>query len=95
MKAHILISSSYGFDHNWTLVVSTATKTKSFYLGQDVKFCGRVLGMSPSYVVSQIKTREIEEGTKGNTKLAKFICQSLGLNGKNIDAFQSWEFCSQ
>jgi hypothetical protein len=95
MNAHILISSSYGFDHNWTLVVSTATKTKSFYLGQDSKFCGRVLGMSPSYVVSQIGTREIDEGTKGNIKLAKFICQSLGLNGRNIDKFETWSFCSQ
>lgn len=95
MKAHILISSSYGFDHNWTLVVSTTKKTKSFYLGQDVKFCQRVLGMSPSYIVSQIGTREIDEGEKGNTKLAKFICNELGLNGRNIDSFESWAFCSQ
>ena len=95
MKAQILISSSYGFDYNWTLVVSTATKTKSFYLGQDVKFCSRVLGMDSSYVVSQIGTREINEGTKGNVKLAKFICQSLGLNGKNIDKIESWGLCAQ
>ena len=95
MKTHILISSSYGFDHNWTLVVSTESKTKSFYLGQDVKFCSRVLGMDSSYIVSQIGTREIDEGTKGNTKLAKFICQSLGLNGRNIDKFETWSFCGQ
>jgi len=95
MKAHILISSSYGFDHNWTLVVSTPTKTRSFYLGQDVKFCQRVVGMDTPYVISQIGTREIAEGTKGNTKLAKFICQSLGLNGKNIDKIESWGLCSQ
>jgi len=95
MKTHILISFSYGFDHNWTLVVSTPKKTKSFYLGQDVKFCERVLGMSPSYIVSKINTREIDEGTKGNTKLAKFICNQLGLNGRNIDKIQSWELCSQ
>ena len=80
MKAQILISSSYGFDHNWTLVVSTPKKTRSFYLGQDVKFCQRVLGMDTSYVVSQIGTREIAEGTKGNTKLANFICKFFKSN---------------
>jgi hypothetical protein len=95
MKAHILISSNYGFDHNWTLVISTTKKTKSFYLGQDVKFCDRVLGMSASYVVSQIGTREIAKGTKGNTKLAKFICNELGLNGRNIDKIESWGLCCQ
>jgi hypothetical protein len=94
MKAHILISSSYGFDHNWTLVVSTPKKTRSFYLGQDVKFCQRVLGMDTSYIVSQIGTREIAEGTKGNTKLANFICKSLGLNGKNLDKIESWGLCA-
>lgn len=95
MKAHILITSEYGFVHNWTLVVSTAKKTKSFYLGQDVKFCDRVLGMTPSYIVSKIGTGLIREGTKGNTKLANFICKSLGLNGRNIDKIEPWGLCCQ
>jgi hypothetical protein len=95
MKAQIQITSSYGFVHNWILVVSTATKTRSFYLGQDVKFCQRVLGMDTSYVISQIGTNQINEGTKGNIKLAKFICQSLGLNGNNIDKIESWGLCCQ
>lgn len=95
MNAEIKISSSYGFDHNWTLVVSTKTKTKSFYLGQDVKFCSRVLEMDPSYIIKQIGTGEISEGTPGNEKLAKFICKELGLNGRNIHKFEDWEFCAQ
>ena len=95
MKAEIKISSSYGFDHNWTLVVSTKTKTKSFLLGQDVKFCSRVLGMEPSYVVQQIGTREIDNGTPGNKKLAKFILKELGLNGRNIDKIEPWGLCAQ
>ena len=95
MKAHIQITSDYGFDHNWTLVVSTAKKTKSFYLGQDVKFCGRVLGMTPRNIVSIIGTGEIGEGEKGNIRLAEFICKALGLNGRNIDKFDIWQFCSQ
>ena len=95
MKAEIQISSSYGFDHNWTLVVSTAKKTKSFFLGQDVKFCSRVLGMEPSYIIQQIGTREIDNGTPGNKKLAKFILKELGLNGRNIDKIEPWGLCAQ
>ena len=95
MNAEIKITSNYGFDHNWTLVVSTKTKTKSFYLGQDVKFCSRVLGMEPSYVVQQIGTGEISEGTPGNKKLAKFICKELNLNGRNIDKIEPWALCAQ
>ena len=95
MKAEIQISSSYGFDHNWTLVVSTAKKTKSFYLGQDVKFCSRVLGMETSYVIQQIGTREVDNGTPGNKKLAKFICKELNLNGRNIDKIEPWALCAQ
>jgi hypothetical protein len=95
MNAEIKITSNYGFDHNWTLVVSTKTKTKTFYLGQDVKFCNRVLEMDTSYVVKQIGTGEIYEGTIGNKKLAKFICKELGLNGRNIDKVEPWGLCSE
>ena len=51
--------------------------------------------MDTSYVVSQIGTSDISEGTNGNKKLAKFICNSLGLNGNNISKIQSWELCCQ
>ena len=95
MKAEIKISSNYGFDHNWTLVLSTPKLTKSFYLGQDVKFCRRVLGMEPSYIVKQIGTGVIDEGTTGNRKLAKFICKQLNLTAKNIDEIESWGLCAQ
>lgn len=95
MNAEIKIGSNYGFDHNWTLVVSTPKKTKSFYLGQDVKFCQRVLGMDTSYLVKQIGTREIGYGTRGNKRLAKFICNELGLNGRNIDKVRPWDLCAE
>jgi hypothetical protein len=95
MKANILIETSYGFCHNWTLLVSTAKKKKTFFLGQDVKFCSRVLGMDTSYIVSQIGTREISEGKRGNEKLAKFICENLGINGKNFHKFEGWAFSCQ
>ena len=95
MKAEIRISSSYGFDHNWTLKVSTPKKTKEFYLGQDVKFCSRVLGMDTGDVIRAIGTRNINEGSRGNKKLAKFICEQLKLDGKKIDKIQPWELCCQ
>ena len=74
----VLISSSYGFDHNWTLCVDQ----KEFYLGQDVKFCSRVLGMEPTYVAQQIGSGDISNPVV-NKKLAKFIVKSLDLNKKN------------
>ncbi len=95
MKAEIEINCQYGFAYYWTLVVSTPKKTKSFMLGQDVKFCNRVLGMDTSYLVQEIGTREIGYGTPGNKKLAKFICNELGLNGRNIDKIEPWGLCAE
>ena len=95
MKAEIIVSSNYGFDRNWTLVVSTPKKTKSFLLGQDVKFCNRVLGMEPKYIIEQIGTSEIDEGTKGNKKLAEFICKHLNVNGRTMTSIEPWALCCQ
>ena len=83
------------FGHNWTLEISTAKVTKSMYLGQDIKFCNRVLNMAPSYVIDQIGTREVDNGTKGNALLAKFICKELGINGWNFKRLNAWELCAQ
>jgi hypothetical protein len=95
MLAEIKITSNYGFDHNWTLVVSTPKKTKEFYLGQDVKFCSRVLGMDTHHIVEQIGTNVIDQGTIGNRKLAKFICKELNVNGRNINKLETWSLCAQ
>ncbi len=86
---NIIISSNYGFDHNWTLMI----KNKSFYLGQDVKFCHRVLGMSPSYIVQQIGSAHIQD-EKVNRKLARFIVKQLG-GTKSIINLQPWELCAE
>jgi hypothetical protein len=95
MKAEIKVTVQYGFAHYWELIVSTKTKQKRFFLGQDVKFCARVLGMEPTYIAQQIGTREIDNGTPGNKKLAKFICDELGLNGRNIDKIEAWGLCAE
>lgn len=95
MKAHIKLSDNYGFGKCWNLVVTIKKKVKSFYLGQDSKFCSRVLGMETAYVVQQIGTRDINEGTKGNKKLANFIIETLELDAKKLEALQPWELSCQ
>lgn len=86
----ISITSNYGFDHNWTLTCFG----RSFYLGQDVKFCSRVLGMEPSSVVNAIGTNRVDT-PKGSEKLAKFICKKLGITKSNVNKLESWDLCAQ
>ena len=87
MKVHIT-RGGYGFGHEWTL----EAYGKQYYLGQDVKFCSRVLGVSPNTIVSAIGSPEIEVPAVNN-KLAKFICNELGITRKtNINA---WDLCAQ
>jgi hypothetical protein len=84
----IITRGSYGFGHEWTL----EAYGKKYYLGQDVKFCSRVLGVSPSTVVAHIGSPEIEVPAVNN-RLAKFICNELGITRKtNINA---WDLCAQ
>ena len=94
MKAQIKINSSYGFDHNWTLEVTTNEGIKTFYLGQDVKFCSRVLNCEPSYIVKQIGSNDLSKETT-KKKLAKFIVNSLNLNRSNIKNINSWQLCAE
>lgn len=94
MKTRIEITSHYGFDHNWTLICETSKVTRSFYLGQDVKFCSRVLGLTPRDIVEAIGTREIDT-KQGNLKLAKFICKQIGLDGRSMHKLQNWVLCSE
>ena len=87
MKVHIT-RGSYGFGHEWTLEVYG----KQYYLGQDVKFCSRVLGMEPRYIVEQIGSPEIEVPAV-NKRLAKFICDELGITRST--KLQPLELCAQ
>lgn len=96
MKAKVIVSrGEYGFGHTWCLVVETKKHSQRFYLGQDGKFCRRVLGMDPSIVVARIGTREIDNDTKGNRLLAKFICSELNINGRNFHKISAWGLCAQ
>ena len=81
MKAKVIVSrGAYSIGHDWCLVLETKKYHQRFYLGQDNKFCTRVLGLSTSDVVARIGTREIDNDTKGNRILAKFICKQLNIS---------------
>ena len=95
MKASIKITmGDYGFSHNWTLVVELGRgKVKEFWLGQDVKFLNRVLGVSPSDVVEAIGSRNIQE-PKVNKRLASYILDALELDKQSISRLSPWELAS-
>jgi hypothetical protein len=91
MKPIIVVTpNGYGFGHDWSLVV----KGRSFYLGQDAKFCQRVLGMRGSEVADAIGSNDLSKDTT-RRRLAAFIIQSLGLDQEQIESLQSWELCCQ
>ena len=87
----IITRGDYGFSHNWTLEYNK----KQFYLGQDVKFCNRVLGIGPRVIIEAIGTDEIDNDTIGNKKLARFIVKELGLTKSNTKDLNTWELCAQ
>ena len=96
MKSTIRITAGgYGFSRHWSLEVEAKGFARSFYLGQDVKFCSRVLGMSPLEVVQAIGTGEISEGQTGNSKLAKFIIKELGLTLKKMNELDAWSLSAE
>jgi hypothetical protein len=91
MKASIQITSNYGFDHNWTLHIEINGKRKSFYLGQDVKVCSRLLHMQPRDVIQAIGTNDITS-ENGNKKLAHFIVKTIKeIHSINFKDLQPWE----
>ena len=82
--------NAYGFGHDWTLNAFGRT----FYLGQDVKFCRRVLGMTGGQVASQIGTNDLR-GEEARENLAAFILEMFDLDETSIQNLQSWELCAQ
>ncbi len=86
----IVITQHYGFAHYWTLIY----RNKRYHLGQDVKFCNRVLNMLPRDVVEAIGDNDLSN-EKTNRKLARFIVSTLKerhlINFKNL---QTWELCA-
>lgn len=82
--------NGYGFGYDWTLNVNG----KSFYLGQDVKFCQRVLGMSGRQVVDAIGDNDLSK-LETREALANFIMDCLELDEDALSDLQPWELCCQ
>lgn len=85
----ILARSSMPWLSIWTLSVYG----RKFYLGQDVKFCHRCLGMAPGDVVKIIGGNDLTK-KRINTNLARLICNSLDLNRSNVKQLSSWSLAA-
>jgi hypothetical protein len=86
--------NGYGFGYDWNLVVNTDKGVKSFYLGQDSKFCTRVLGLSPREVINEIGTDDLRTEENRNL-LGQFIVDHLGLDEEKLESLSPWELCCQ
>lgn len=86
----VTISTSYGFVKSWTL----DAYGKQFYLGQDVKFCSRVLGAEPAQVARELGTNDLSEDST-RRRLARYIMNSLDIDKSKIKTLQSWELCAE
>lgn len=83
--------NAYGFGHDWYLNVETTEGIKNFRLGQDVKVCSRMLGMTPKQVCDEIGSNDLRnEETRKN--LGQFILNTLGICFEDeINNLQPWE----
>lgn len=81
----IVARSSMPWCSIWTLNVYG----RKFYLGQDVKFCNRVLGIGPGMVVKFIGSNHIYKKSI-NRKLARFICNELNITRSTVKQFEPW-----
>jgi len=85
----IVAKSSMPWCRIWTLNVYG----RKFYLGQDVKFCHRVLGMGPGDVVNIIGGNDLTK-KRINANLARFICFTLDINRSTVKNLSSWSLAA-
>jgi hypothetical protein len=90
MALPIIQVSRGEWGHNWTL----DAYGKQFYLGQDGKFCSRVLGMRGSDVVEAIGSNDLRQD-KVRRKLARFIINQLELDKEKLMSIEPWGLCCQ
>ena len=98
MKASVISTrNGYGFGYDWQLSISTKkSPNKMFLLGQDCKFCSRVLGMDMSYIFSLLRIKEGRIVTEIEARrFGRFIIKELGLTEKILNDLQPWELCCQ
>ncbi len=49
--------NNYGFGHDWSLNISKGKKINSFWLGQSVKVCSRLIGIEQNDLVDLVKSK--------------------------------------
>lgn len=103
MKALVtssLVNYSCGFFvRNWSLtVIFRGNKKKVFFLGQDVKWCHRILGVDLRDVLEISGVNIKDHALKyeiNQLKLGRFIKGELGLTSKKCRDLEPWELCCQ
>ena len=91
--------TGYSFWHTWTLVIPTKKgDQQTYYLGQDVKFISRVLGMDSTYFRNLVCGElGINNGAlnmehpKVKEAIAQVIVEELG-GVKHILASNPWDY---
>jgi hypothetical protein len=86
----ISVTRSYGLFYYWTLVAFG----KAFYLGQDSKFCQRILQKDGNDVIAAIGSSDMRQ-PETRQKLAAYIIEQLGLTEEKANALQEWELCAE
>jgi hypothetical protein len=96
IEASIRITpNGYGFGHDWTLVLIKDGIPRTFWLGQDVKYCSRA-GLDPASIVAYLGSNNLKD-PDNNEKLAWLIMENLSdedpdeVAEKIYEHLQSWE----
>jgi hypothetical protein len=77
IKASVRITpNGYGFGHDWTLVLIKDGIPRTFWLGQDVKYCSRA-GLDPASIVDCLGGNNLKD-PDNNEKLAWLIIENIG-----------------
>ena len=99
MQPTISIDNGELGSHNWSLVLSDPMQV--FWLGQDVKFVQRVLGMDCSYLCSLVHERMGDavgqlnmDDPKVREAIAVTIIDQVG-GTQNVRKLESWDLSSQ
>jgi hypothetical protein len=96
MKVSIEPEPYYFGTHRWMLNVVFGRKnkkTKRFFLGQDVKFCSRVLGYEIEDLFDDLKIKKWNQ--KSSQKLGNFIIRELELTSKILNNLNEWELSAE
>lgn len=90
---------SYGFGHEWTLVLPATKKhpEKRLWLGDCSKFCGRILGMDGrdlSYAIGEGYQPLRCDRDSTMRKVAAYIVRVAG-GMRHVRGLQPWNLCAQ